>query len=180
MKRWIKLLATTFAILMTCGLVTARGQLGTPAPAPDKSAAYNMGPLYQEVRQLARRYYPEATSHQLNDKIHFEYKTRVFIVHEPLLSGEWQDPWEDRGPERGGIHCDMALVRGAYQGQAAVPQSFDKRYFTLLLTAPYSKELNAHLLTHLKYPRNVPDGLLKELDELLNNFHRFISKPAPE
>jgi len=48
--------------------------------------------FYSELRTLFRKHYPKATSHLLKDKIHFEHDTRVFIVHEPLKTGEWQDP----------------------------------------------------------------------------------------
>src|SRR5262245_36455686 len=46
--------------------------------------------FYTEARTLFHRHYPKVTSHMLGEKIHFEYDTRVFIVHEPLKTGEWQ------------------------------------------------------------------------------------------
>jgi len=70
--------------------------------------------FYSEVQTLFRRHYPKATSHLLRDKIHFERDTRVFIVHEPLKTGEWQGPLEERGPKSGGILCDMTLQKGNY------------------------------------------------------------------
>jgi hypothetical protein len=77
--------------------------------------------LYSELQTLFRKHYPTATSHLLKDKIHFEHATRVFIVHEPAMTGEWQDPWETRGPRPGGILCDLTFQKGPYQGQAVVP-----------------------------------------------------------
>src|ERR1039458_6677961 len=94
---------------------------------------------------LFRKYYPKVTSHLLKDKIHFEQETRIFIVHEPLMTGEWQDPWEERGPMRGGILCDITLQKGKYQGQAEVPQTFDKRYFKVLLLVGYSAKEDVHV-----------------------------------
>src|SRR4051812_18689646 len=82
--------------VMTLALVLAL--LGMPATRPDVQR------LYDAVRTLVRRHYPEATSHRLGNTIHFEQKTRVFLVHLPLKSGEWQDPVEMRGPEAGGIY----------------------------------------------------------------------------
>ncbi len=179
MKKSLRLMAAVLAVLTICCVLTAKGQFGQPAPPPDKDAAYDIAPLYREVRQLARRHYPQATAHHLNDAIHFEYNTRLFIVHEPQMTGEWQDPWPERGPQRGGIHCDISIVPGGYQGQAVIPQNFDKRYYTLALTAPYSQKLDAHLLVYIKYPRNVPAGFLDEMNKLLNDFDKFASKVAP-
>jgi len=56
-----------------------------------------------------------------------------------------------------------------------VPQSYDKRYFTHLLIAPYSSKLNAHLVVHIKDPRAVPAGFLKQLTGLVNNFDRHVA-----
>jgi hypothetical protein len=132
-------------------------------------------PLYAELRALFLKHYPKVTSHLLGDKIHFEHDTRVFIVHEPQKTGEWQDPWETRGPKPGGILCDMTLHKGPYQGAAAVPQSFDKRYFTTLLLAPYSRERDVHLQVHLSYPRNVNAEFLKEFTKLLDEFRKPVN-----
>ena len=57
---------------------------------------------------------------------------------------------------------------------AAVPQSSDKRYFVLLLTAPYSRKLDHHLYIHLKYPRDVSRDLLKEFDRLATGFEKHV------
>jgi len=59
------------------------------------------------------------------------------IVHEPLKTGEWQHARETIGPQRGGVVGNMELRTGKYLGAAAVPQAFDKRYFTLQVMAPY-------------------------------------------
>src|SRR6185436_9507143 len=116
------------------------------------------------------RYYPKATSHLLKEKMHFEHDTRIFIVHEPTKTGEWQDPWETRGPKPGGILCEIERREGKYEGAAVVPQTFDKRYFRVLVMAPYSNKHNAHLYIHLSYPGNVKDDFLKQFTELANGW----------
>src|SRR5262249_5079835 len=93
-------------------------------------------------------------------------------------------PWADRGvagrtrgtgaSEGGGIYADIELRAGEYGGMAAVPQSFDKRYFTLLLTAPHSRKLDHHLYIHLKYPRDVPKDFLKEFERLVDGFEKHV------
>ena len=163
----------TNIIIGIAALLAASASVGSPEPA---SSAYDINQLYREIRQIVRRSYPAATSHKLDDKIHFEHDTRIFVVHEPLKTGEWQDPWEVRGPKKNGICGDIEIRAGHWQGAAVVPQSFDKRYFTELLMAPYSERLDAHLVVRIKYPRQLPNGFLKELTDLLNQFEQHAAR----
>ncbi len=150
--------------------------IAAPATGADEESSQNLAltRFYSELQTLFRKHYPKATSHLLKDKIHFEHNTRVFIVHEPLKTGEWQDPRETRGPKPGGILCDIALQKGQYQGAAVVPQTFDKRYFKVLLMAPYSAKHDVHLYVHLFYPGNVSSDFLKEFAELVNDFQKHV------
>ena len=90
----------------------------------------------EEVKTLVLKEYPKAKITIEGSLIHFEFNTRKFMIHEPLLTGEWQDAGTQIGPQRGGIYCDMEFLAGKYGAQAAVPQKFDKRYFTTSLSAP--------------------------------------------
>lgn len=179
MKKLIKLAFIALFISTVFCFMDIKGQQADITEHANKSN-YNMVELYKEMRQLVHRYYPQATAYSLNNKIHFEHNTRIFVVHEALKTGEWQDPWEERGPQLGGISADIEINTGHWQGAAMVPQSFDKRYFTAYLMAPYSNTLDAHLQVLIKYPHNVPNGFLKELTDLLNNFDKLVTKTAPE
>lgn len=90
------------------------------------------------------------------------------MVHEPLKTGEWQDAFEMKGPNRGGILGDITLEEGPYQGAAEVPQSFDKRYFTMLLMAPDLPALGGHLRVELWYPADVDGGFLRQFRLLVD------------
>jgi len=127
-------------------------------------------PLYKQFGDLYRHYYPQATGHLLGDKIHFEHDTRIFIVHKPSKMGEWQDPWEERGPKKDGILCEIELRRGAYGGAAVVPQVYVQPYYTLLLLAPYSKKLDSHLYVHLFYPTGASEEFLKAFRDMIQSF----------
>jgi len=111
-------------------------------------------------------------SEALNNAIHFEYNTRVFLVHEPLKTGEWQDARDVRGPDRGGIRCDIELRRGRYLGAAVVPKTFDKRYFKLWVAAPYSASRDQHLYVHLYYPADVRTEFLETFSAVVEGFAR--------
>ncbi len=167
--------------LHVCGVVLCALLLevapATPGEEAERSASktFDVERFYRDVRQLVRRHYPEATAHRLANKIHFEHDTRIFIIHEALMTGEWQDPREERGPKKGGVHCDIQYRPGRYKGQAVVPQTFDKRYFRLLVLAPYSERLDGHLVVHLKLPGNgtPPEGFQKELTALIRGFGTY-------
>lgn len=158
-------------------LLAVLGGSSVRAEEPEAAAPsdFDIQDLYRDVRALARRHYPEATAHRLGAKIHFEQDTRIFIVHEPLLTGEWQDPWEERGPRKGGVLCDIEYRTGRYGGQAVVPQDLDKRYFRLLLRAPYSERLDAHLYVHLKLPGigAPPEGFVEAFEAMLQRFEAY-------
>jgi hypothetical protein len=149
--------------------------LGSPGRAPaDEPPQPDLKPLREEVRKLVQRYYPKATVALTDLTISFEFNTRKFMIHEPLLTGEWQDAFEEVGPQKGGIHGTLELRDGQYGGQAVVPVTDDKRYFTLLVLAPYSKALDHHLYVHLKYPRDVPKDFLKEFRALTEGFDKHV------
>jgi hypothetical protein len=156
--------------------------LGPPCTSLAESQADNarqterptLQPLYQELRSVFLKHYPKATSHLFKEKMHFEHDTRVFIVHEPTKNGEWQDPWETRGPKPGGILCDISAHEGRYAGAAVVPQTFDKRYFKVLFLAPYSEKHDRHLIVYLSYPANVKSELLNEFTRVVNDLSRYL------
>jgi len=149
----------------------------TRAPA-DNPRQPDLQPLEAEVRKLVEKHYPKGKVTLTDQTIHFEFNVRKFMIHEPLLTGEWQDAHEELGPQRSGIYGDIELRAGEYGGMAVVPQSLDKRYFTLLLLAPSSKKLDHHLYVHLKYPRNVPKEFLKEFERLMDDFEKHVPVAA--
>ena len=161
---WIILLFLVFAPMVRATRAADDKPLQNPA----------LKRFYSELRMLFRKHYPEVTSHLLGDTIHFEHDTRLFIVHEALMTGQWQDPWAERGPKPGGILCDITLEKGPYNEQAGVPQTFDKRYFKVLLMAPDSTKRDVHLHVKLSYPGNVKADFLKSFGKLVNDFENYL------
>src|SRR3989304_3930820 len=70
---WLLLLS------FVCALIAA------PTSAAEGETLQNpaLERFYSELRNLFRKHYPKATSHLLQDQIHFEHDTHVFLVHEP-------------------------------------------------------------------------------------------------
>ncbi len=157
-------------------LIAAMGGLfaGSRGVSADDGPAPDLKPLSEAVRKVVEKHYPKCKVTLKDQAISFEFNTRKFMVHEPLLTGEWQDAFEEVGPQKGGVMGGIVLRSGQYGGQAAVPQAFDKRYFVTLVLAPYSKKLDAHLYAHIKYPPGAPKEFVKELHELLDSFEKHV------
>ena len=94
--------------------------------------------LMSRLRPVLQRYYPTARSQVRGNLLEFEHETRVFLVHIPLKTGEWQEAREIRGPNHGGILCTIDLRDGRYDGPAVLPQTFNERYFETLVMAEAS------------------------------------------
>jgi hypothetical protein len=137
-------------------------------PAADDLAAF-----YTSLRAVFAKHYPAVVFSAEDKQARFEHRTQVFMIHEPLKTGEWQEAREQRGPRKGGIYCEIVPTSGPYVGAAAVPQTFDKRYFRLLLLAPYSKRLDQHLYVRLSYPADASNEFLREFTEVIKNFSAY-------
>ena len=83
-------------LALCCLLGAARRTSADDAPKPD------LKPLLKEVRKVVEKHYPKATVTLKDQTIHFEFNTRKFMIHEPTLTGEWQDAREEMGPQKGG------------------------------------------------------------------------------
>ena len=145
------------------------------APAEDPPTL-DLKPLRDEIQKLVVKQYPKATVTMKDQTIRIEFNLRTFMIHEPLLTGEWQDAHEESGPQKGGVLALIELRSGQYGGQAAVPQAFDKRYFVHYLMAPYSKKLDHHLYVHLKCPHDAPKEFLKDFARLMEGFDRYVER----
>ena len=136
-------------------------------------AADNLGGFQASLKNVFTSYYPAVTLLEKDGIITFDHATRVFQIHAPLKTGEWQDAFPQRGPNKGGIYCEIVSQTGVYSGAAVVPQTFDQYYFKILLLAPYSKRLNQHLHVRLFYPADVSEKFLKSFTDAVNRFEDF-------
>jgi hypothetical protein len=127
-------------------------------------------PFFDSVKRLVEKHYPKAQVTSAEAEIRFTFDTRRFMIHTANRVGEWQDAAEEIGPRKLGVWGEATVEAGRYEGQAVVPQEFDKHYFTLWLAAPYAEKLDRHLLVHLKYPRTAPKEFLKEFSDLVATF----------
>lgn len=125
--------------------------------------------LAPELKRIVLKHYPKAVFEVKENTLHFEFNTRKFMIHEALLTGEWQDAFEEIGPQKSGIFGTVTVQSGPYQGMAAIPQTFDKRYFKLIMNAPYNKLRNQHMMVHLKVPNDVKKEFLQDFNDWMDS-----------
>ena len=90
------------------------GSLSAKAQESGRSLP-SLAPFYNDLGSLVRNYYPEASLTNGDHSIHFEYRARDFMIHEPLMTGDWQDARTERGPNTKGVVCDITLLSGKYE-----------------------------------------------------------------
>ncbi len=143
---------------------------GLVAGAGSENPDERLKPFFDTVKKLVQKHYPKAQVTSAEGEIRFSFDTRRFLIHEATKDGEWQDAVEEVGPRKRGICGEALVLPGRYQGAAVMPQELDEHYFMLWLAAPYSANLDRHLLVRLKYPRSAPKEWLKEFSDLVATF----------
>lgn len=144
--------------------------LSAPAPAAEEKKQMEVQQVYEEVQKLITEYYPQAKFDTSNGNFIARFNTRKFMIHHALKTGEWQDAHEQEGPNRRGIQCSISSAAGPWAGAAMVPQTFDYRYYSSLLMAPYNKRLNTHLTAHLDYPGDTSAEFTKRYSQIISSF----------
>ncbi len=152
---------------LLAGVFWASIAVGVGADTQNMSPANMLPQLYTRLIPTFERYYPNIRSQLAPRSIEFEHDTRIFLIHMPLRTGEWQDAREVKGPNLRGILCHIELIDGRYQGAAMLPQTFDYRYFKTLAMAVASPNGLAYLYVHLSYPERVDAGFLEEFQGTL-------------
>jgi hypothetical protein len=151
--------------LIVAALVGANGRV---EPETTSTSPILTG-LQSRLRPVLQRYYPQAKSQVRGEVLQFEQDTRVFLIHIPLKTGEWQEAREVKGPNQGGILCTIELRNGRYDGAAVLPQTFNDRYFETLVMAEASPDQSRYLYVHLSYPHGVERRFLGEFHEVVRS-----------
>lgn len=118
--------------------------------------------LQNKLTTLMSEFYSKAKLTRSGNKIKVEYKVRPFIA-----AGNKQE----LAPDFGGVMCDIELKPGKYSGRIRLPQQYNEHnFYSVILMAPYSKELNAHLYVKLLYPSDTQQEFTDRFKDLLNEF----------
>lgn len=141
----------------------------TPASAEEK-LPQRVEKIYDEVKALVLQHYPKAEVIRKENRIECKFNTRIFMIHYPLKTGEWQDANPTEGPNRGGVMCSISLSKGHWMGAAMVPQTFDYGYYSSTLMCPYNKKLDMHLQSHLNIPKGTSSDFATSYSKLIQSF----------
>jgi hypothetical protein len=135
-------------------------------------AAEAMEPFEANLRSLFSEYYPAVTVSVEDKKITFDHDTRLFTFPMPKRKDSSKETFnlEERGPNPGGILCEIIKQPGHYRGAAVVPLTLDRPYGQFLLLAPYSKEMDLHLQVRLYYRPGTDPRFMGKFIELVNSF----------
>lgn len=159
MRAVILCLAAAFVVTTPAGRAEAIAGAVEPSAVLSEIAS-RLNPIFQ-------RHYPGTKSQIGSDRIVFEHDTRVFLIHVPLKTGEWQEAREIKGPNRNGILCTIELRDGRYDGAAVLPQTFNERYFETTVSQMPSLDGTRCLYVHLSFPSGVQVGFQKEFWDVM-------------
>ncbi|HSG71104.1 MAG TPA: hypothetical protein VLA12_11850, partial [Planctomycetaceae bacterium] len=140
---------------MTIGLMIFLAKLARVEAADETIQEKSLTALYDSVDSIATKYFPEGTSHQFRNHIHFEHSTRLFIVPAIVKSlDDSQIPLEEvRGPQSGGVWCRIELREGKPPYSRAEGK-VTRGEFDEYLFYPHSDRLDYHLYVTLRLPKN--------------------------
>jgi len=138
---------------------------GTPAlpdhrVAAEESHSAVVENEYKAIEDLVKAYYPKAKFQRTADGLHFQHRVKReygYYSNDLILS-----------PQEGGILGDVSLRPGVCnEMQMTVADGFH----STLTMAPYSKNLNAHLLVKLTFPSS--DFSFEFQDQFTDLVQRF-------
>lgn len=86
------------------------------------AAEVNPDALTAKVLALLKKEFPDAQLTKSDDgKFFFSHKTREFTVYRSDMTGKWQEPSNETGPDRGGFVVQFSLTNRPWEGQAVLP-----------------------------------------------------------
>lgn len=139
-----------------------------PAMNARAASKIDIGKLHLAVRTLVLRYYPEASTHYLGTRIHFEDDTKLYLRASTDSSGR-RSVTEVRGPKAGGVYCDMIVRDGRVPSNFA-SQVLDRSVYTERISSSESRRYDCYLAIRLKTPNDVSERFLIEFGTLVRNF----------
>lgn len=133
------------------------------------------------IKDLILRYFPNSTFTMTDTTLIFESNAREFYIHSANKIGSWEDAIKVRGPNRGGIYCEIYLRRGKPEPTAAeklylqgqLPR-FDQFYFYESVLTPLSEKYNCYISVDIRYSKEISEQFLSEFELLANNFESYL------
>ena len=150
MKRHFRRLTAAVLLLSFSALMpVALGQ----DPQEPKAPHPTLQALKLEIEKIAKESMPGAKAQFVNDTLVAEYKTRPYMVHTHLKTGEFAETsHEQTGPSAEGIMLRLYVGHGKeYLGERVIRQDFHETYWMEYLDARAIKDKNEHVWMELAY-----------------------------
>jgi hypothetical protein len=145
-----------------------------PAQAEEPKTLPSLQSFGAAMQKLVAQEYKDLRADIAAGHIDMKSKTRKFMIHFPLMTGEWQEAVEVEGPDRHGIMMHIEVHALPYDGQAMAPQVFNNRYYQRLLLVPESKKCSCYLHATLSYPDDTKPEFIKAWTKLVNGFEGYV------
>lgn len=139
--------------------------------------------LGTEVLNILKTKYPDATleqdKYQASARI-FARNMREFTIYRLNMTGDWQKPMQEIGPDRGGISVRFYIEKGKWEGQWAVPptgvtsMSRDLHVFKETTLAGNSSDGKCHMWAQIVEPKiDAPKAVVRDLFTLFGNWQKY-------
>lgn len=172
----MKTVMTKIVILGVAVLMVA--PYSASAGEPDVDPVLRALDQTRPVLKVVRKYYPNATTISLGSKLHFEDRTRLYIIQVIAKTPKGKEPphVEVRGPKPdAGVWCDIVLAKGSSKPLARAEGATDRGQFTEHIIYQDLKGMNQYLHVTLRVPKG--DGsraFVKEFKDLIRSYtHDF-------
>ena len=148
--------------------------------------------MYSDLFTVFREHYPMVSARRNGNGMEFANDTRTFTIHTRLKTGEWQEGQDVRGPNPGGVLCNISLHEGRFEGALALPglpdenlipqfsarpdfsthpyfPKFSGPYFHTMLIVFEAPDEPLYLYGHLHFPDGTNSDFLEEIVEVVRS-----------
>jgi len=120
------------------------------------------------IRMLVRKHFPDAVVAQDNGEFTAKHGTMVFTIHRHTMTGEvLKETDEVEGPNYKGFMISISVRDGEYNGQAAVPQTMNERYWLTFIDGPPTEDGKGHYVISFSYGSRLNRDFMKAVFEAL-------------
>ncbi len=142
-----------------------------PDQSKDTAATSNLTqlkkPVYDEITNLIRTYYPNAKITETSGKLHFEFKV---ASHMSVSSNR-----PELAPNVGGILGDVEIKPGVSKVTA---KSVNEYYYQTDVMAPYCANHDCYLSVKVSYPPDTTSDFVDKFKSVVKDFDTLLPAPA--
>jgi len=106
----------------------------------------------EKLAKVVKAHFPDATISTKAGVMSAKHGTMIFTVHGHNKTGRIDEKtYQREGPNYMGFIVSLSAREGAYAGAAAVPQTFDQRYWDQYFDCPETEDGKGHYVFRFSY-----------------------------